>query len=89
MGRKIDQNTIAQIPTLYAEIGTYSGVAQRLGISSTTVSRYIKEAQSIKSYSTSMDPLPIEEITSSSLLSFSHLTPEEKQSYNDWIKEFE
>ena len=92
MAKKITQDQVEQMLTLYEEIGTYSGVAKQMGISATTVSRYIKEA---KSAVQELVELPhecaaksIEEIDFNSLLTFSTLTKEEQASYNAWLKEF-
>ena len=39
---KIDANMIIEINELYKEIGTYAGVARKLGISGTTVKKYVQ-----------------------------------------------
>ena len=41
MGKKISEDIINQIPILYKELGTKKAVAEKLGISSSTVSKYI------------------------------------------------
>jgi DNA invertase Pin-like site-specific DNA recombinase len=41
MGKKISEDIINQIPALYKELGTKKAVAEKLGISSSTVSKYI------------------------------------------------
>ena len=63
-------------------------MAKKIGVSTATVSRYIKENASIKTYSTCIAVKPINEISKESIITFSYLTDEEKQSYNNWIKEF-
>ena len=92
MAQKITQSQINQMITLYAEIGTYSGVAKQMGISAPTVSKYIKEAKSVvqelPELSHESAAKPIEEISFNSLLTFSTLTNEEQASYNAWLKEF-
>lgn len=59
-----------------------------MGISASTISKYLKEYQSVKVYSTCLFPIPIEKILRENIISFSHLTDSEKESYNKWIKEF-
>lgn len=43
MGKKISQEIIDQIPILYSQLKSREKVAQQLGISSATVSRYLRE----------------------------------------------
>ena len=92
MAQKITTDQIEQMLTLYEQIGTYSGVAKQMGISATTVSRYIKEAKSVVQELPELPhesaAKPIEEISFESLLTFSTLTQEEQMSYNAWLKEF-
>ena len=92
MAQKITKDQIEQMLTLYEQIGTYSGVAKQMGISATTVSRYVKEAKSIVEELVELPhesaAKPIEEIPFESLLTFSTLTKEEQASYNAWLKEF-
>lgn len=92
MAQKITKDQIEQMLTLYEQIGTYSGVAKQMGISATTVSRYIKEAKSVVQELPELPhesaAKPIEEISFESLLTFSTLTQEEQMSYNAWLKEF-
>lgn len=92
MAQKITKDQIEQMLTLYEQIGTYSGVAKQMGISATTVSRYVKEAKSVVEELVELPHesavKPIEEIDFASLLTFSTLTKEEQASYNAWLKEF-
>ena len=92
MAQKITKDQIEQMLTLYEQIGTYSGVAKQMGISATTVSRYVKEAKSVVEELVELPhesaEKPIEEIDFASLLTFSILTKEEQASYNAWLKEF-
>ena len=92
MAQKITKDQIEQMLTLNEQIGTYSGVAKQMGISATTVSRYIKEAKSVVQELPELPhesaAKPIEEISFESLLTFSTLTQEEQMSYNAWLKEF-
>ena len=95
MANRITPEQIQEMVRLYAEIGTYSGVAKQMGVSASTVSRYVKEQKSIKTYEAPTaegdipQPKPISEISRDSIITFSTLTPEEKESYAAWIKEFE
>ena len=95
MASRITQEQIQEMMRLYAEIGTYSGVAKQMGISASTASRYIKEQKSIKTYDAAAlqsddtsKPKDISQISRESIITFSTLTPEEKESYNAWVKEF-
>ena len=88
MAKKITAEQVKEMIRLYDELGSYSAVAKRVGISAATVSSYIKEQASIKTYSTCVAAKPISEISKKSLITFSYLTDEEKQSYNKWFKEF-
>lgn len=88
MAAKITQEQIHQMIELYDELGTYSGVAKKMGISAATVSRYVKQQQTIHTYTSSREPSPIENISFSDVLTFSNLTPEELQSFDNWLKEF-
>lgn len=93
MAKKITQEQIDKMLTLYSQIGTYSGVAKELGIAASTVSKYIKAVQETARENPTTDfpiiePLPIEQIAFDSVINFSFLTEEEKDSYNAWLKEF-
>lgn len=91
--QKITPEMIQQMVELYETIGTYSGVAKAVGVSSSTAAKYIKEAQQVKTYdnvepSNVIGPQPIESISRESIISFCNLTDEELNSYDAWIKEF-
>ena len=43
MAKAIDTETIVQINELYKKIGTYAGVAREIGISATTVRKYVRD----------------------------------------------
>lgn len=43
MAKSIDTETIVQINELYKRIGTYAGVARQIGISATTVRKYVRD----------------------------------------------
>lgn len=93
-GKRITQEQINEMISLYAELKTYSAVARKMGVTATTVSRYIKENSSIKTYDKAADdtlqqPKDISQIDRDSILTFSFLTQEEKTSYENWLKEFE
>lgn len=42
---KLSQEKIQEIVTQYSIIGTYSGVAKKLGVSPTTVKKYVTQSQ--------------------------------------------
>lgn len=89
MAKKITSETIQQMLELYEELGTYSAVAKKLGVSATTVSKYIKEQNSFKTYSTYSGPTPEENPPEKELIvGFSFLSHAELDSYNDFLKEF-
>ena len=89
MAKKITFEIIQQISKLYEELGTYSAVAKKLGISATTVSKYIKEQSSFKTYSTYSGPAPEENPPEKELIvGFSFLSQAELDSYNDFLKEY-
>ena len=83
MSKKISQEQVQQIISFYSELGTYSAVAKKVGISATTVSRYVKEALSEKSYTSYSGPNP----SFPNVLHFD-LASEEKSSYNAFLEEF-
>ena len=89
MAKKITNEIIQQMLELYEELGTYSAVAKKLGVSASTVSKYIKEQNSCKTFSTYCGPMPSDTPPEKEIiLGFGFLSPFEKQSYNEWIKEF-
>ena len=91
--QKITPKMIQQMIELYETIGTYSGVAKAVGVSSSTAAKYIKEAQQVKTYDeddledTAL-PKPIESIRRESLIAFCDFTDAEQASYDAWIGEF-
>ena len=88
---KITNEQIVKMIELYEQLGTYAAVARELGVSATTVSRYVKQNQSIKTYVTDTnipEPIPIEYIPRDKLLSFSTMTIEEARSEAEWRREF-
>lgn len=88
---KITNEQIVKMIELYEKLGTYAAVARALGVSATTVSRYVKQNQSIKTYVTDTnipEPIPIEYIPRNQLLSFSTLTIDEIRSEAEWRHEF-
>jgi transposase-like protein len=89
MAKKITSEIIQQMLELYEELGTYSAVAKKLGVSATTVSKYIKEQNSFKTYSTYSGPTPEENPPEKELIvGFSFLSQAELNSYNDFLKEY-
>lgn len=89
MAKKITSEIVQQMLELYEELGTYSAVAKKLGVSATTVSKYIKEQNSLKTYSTYSGPTPEENPPEKELIvGFSFLSHAELDSYNDFLKEF-
>ena len=89
MAKRITQEQITKMAELYEELGTYSAVAKELGISASSVSKYIKEANSCKSFNTYIGPapsaLPPEK---EKIIGFGFLSKDELDSYNEWLKEF-
>ena len=93
MASRITPEQIEEMVRLYAELKTYSAVAKKMGISPGTVSRYIKDRQNVKTYTSDVaadipQPIDISQISGGSIATFSTLTPQETESYNAWIKEF-
>ena len=88
MAKRITEEQKKEMVLLYTELGSYAAVARKLGIAATTVTKYIKEIQSIKTYDTCIKAKPVESISLNEILNFSILTEEEKQSYKNWLKEF-
>ena len=89
MAKKVNQEMITQMIELYEKLGTYSAVAKEIGVSASTVSKYIKEQNSSKTYNSYTGPEPsIDPPEKNIILGFGFLSTSEKQSYNEWIKEF-
>lgn len=93
MASRITPEQIEEMVRLYAELKTYSAVAKKMGISPGTVSRYIKDRQNVKTYTSDVaadipQPIDISQISGGSITTFSTLTSQETESYNAWIKEF-
>lgn len=89
MAKKITPEIIEQMLILYEELGTYSAVAKKLNVSASTVSKHIKEQKSFKTYSTYDGPLPLENPPDKEkILGFGFLSHAEKESYNDFLKEY-
>lgn len=88
MAKKIDNAVIEQIQELYAKLGTYSAVAKELGISASTVSKYLKKQSSSASFSEYSGPQPNNEPPSKeAIITFSTLSQNEKDSFNEFYKE--
>ena len=89
MAKKITSDVIQQMLELYEELGTYSAVAKKLGVSASTVSKYIKEQKTFKTYSKYEGPLPSELPPEKEIiLGFGTLSQNEQLSYNSFLKEF-
>lgn len=84
MAKKVSPEQVSEMVALYAELGTYSAVAKQMGLSASTVSRYIKSAQNEKTYISYSGPAP----SFPSTLIFDAI-PEVKSSYMAFVKEFE
>lgn len=88
MAKKITPEQITQMIELYSKLGTYAAVARTMGISSTTVSRYIKEAEAPKmDYDEYNGATPCELPNLLDLISYSTLTEEERESLEKWFGE--
>ena len=90
MAKRITPEQIQEMIKLYNELNTYSAVAAKMGISASTVSRYIKENQSQQQiqFSNNIAAKPVEEISFNSIITFATLTEAEKESMINWLKEF-
>ena len=89
MAKRITQEQIAKMAELYEELGTYSAVAKKLGVSASSVSKYLKEQNSCKSFNTYDGPQPSERPPEKEkIIGFGFLSQIEKDSYNEWLKEF-
>lgn len=85
--KKIDSNMIDQMVALYEKFKTYSAVSKELGISASTVSKYIKQRESIKTFNSYIGPEPIEYPEKDKILGFSSLSKIEQDSLTAFIKE--
>lgn len=89
MAKRITQEQITKMAELYEELGTYSAVAKKLGVSASSVSKYLKELNSYKSFNTYDGPQPSElPPEKEKIIGFGFLSQIEKDSYNEWLKEF-
>ena len=88
MAKKVTPEIIEEMKLLYAELGTYSAVAKELSVSASTVSKYLKEENSIKHFLSYGGPMPSDFPPEKEfVLSFSTLTQEEKDSLNKFMEE--
>ena len=89
MAKRITQEQIAKMAELYEELGTYSAVAKKLGVSASSVSKYLKEQNSCKSFNTYSGPQPSQfPPDKEKVIGFGFLSQKEKDSYDEWLKEF-
>lgn len=89
MAKRITQEQITKMAELYEELGTYSAVAKKLGVSASSVSKYLKELNSCKSFNTYDGPQPSElPPEKEKIIGFGFLSQIEKDSYDEWLKEF-
>ena len=89
MAKRITQEQITKMAELYEELGTYSAVAKKLGVSASSVSKYLKELNSCKSFNTYHGPQPSElPPEKEKIIGFGFLSQIEKDSYDEWLKEF-
>ena len=89
MAKKITQEIINQMLSLYEELGTYSAVAKKLGVSASTVSKYIKEQNSYRTFSTYSGPMPADNPPEKNIIiNFSSLSQQEQDSYRSFLKEY-
>lgn len=86
MAKKITTEIAIAMAARYKELGTYAAVAKEFGVSSSTVSRYIKEQGSIRTFSSYNGPAP--SAKPQDVFSFSFLTDDEAASMEEWYKEF-
>lgn len=82
MANKITPEQIAQMVTLYSTLKSYAAVARQLGVSASTVSKYVKANQETEKITCSLyeGPLPIGE-QEISIENFSVLSDAELASY--------
>lgn len=88
MANKVTPELVEKMVSLYQEIGTYSGVAVALGVSPSTVSRYLKRKDGIKTYNDYSGAEPIEFPEKESVRTFSILSDTEEYSYKKFVKEY-
>ena len=91
MAARITQEQIQQMVQLYEQLGTYSAVAKQMSVSAATVSRYVKQANTIVAaprYTDVIEPPAIRFIDILTVKNFSELTPQEEESFVEWWKEF-
>lgn len=92
MANRLTPDQITQILQLYSTLGTYAAVAKQMGISAATVSRYVKQAQTVVTLPnityTAPEPQSLDSISLESIKTFSELTSEEQQSFERWYGEF-
>ena len=62
MGKKLDENVINQIPVLYKELGVKKKVAEKLGISISTVTKYLTIFEAAPAQRVKVTPELIEKI---------------------------
>lgn len=88
MAKKVTPELISQMISLYSELKTYSAVAKKLGVSAATVSKYLKDAFSEKTYTSYSGPEPCEFPDKNKVFGFGFLSNEERESYKAFVKEF-
>lgn len=87
MATKITETTIKQMQELYAKYGTYVAVAKELGVSASTVSKYLKQIKQQVIISTYEGPRPVANPNYPIMPNFLLLTPVEKVSYEKIVEE--
>lgn len=86
MAKKITTEIAIAMAAKYKELGTYAAVAKEFGVSSSTASRYIKEQDFIRTFSSYGGPTP--SAKPQDVFSFSTLTDAEAASLEEWYNEF-
>ena len=85
---QVTPEMVEQMKDLYSQYHTYKAVAQQLGISASTVSRYLKAEYSVKQYATYSGPVPCDfPADKTAVLTFSILSQQEKDSLNKFLEE--
>lgn len=87
MAQKITAKMVETMTWLYAELGTYSGVAREMGIGATTVKKYLNKVDSTKTYASYDGPEPVKYPDQNAIITFSHLTEEEQYNLIEFMKE--